>query len=62
VRGDDRLGLERDGGRGDPQDRAEGLQELVDLGRFWQFVPTPLPQERHRVEPQDVDARPASRA
>ena len=56
ARGDDRLGLERDAGGRDPQRGAERLQQLVDLGLVLAVGALALPQERHRVEPQHVDA------
>ena len=56
ARGDDRLGLEGDRGRGDPQRRAEGLKQLVDLGLVLAVRADALPQERGGVQPQHVDA------
>ena len=56
ARGDDRLRLEGHAGRGDPQRRAEGLQQLVDLGLVLAVRAHALPQERHGVQAQHVDA------
>ncbi len=56
TRGDDRLGLEPDARRGDPDGGAERLQQLVNLGLVLAVGPQPLPQKRRRVEAQHVDA------
>jgi hypothetical protein len=53
---DDRLGLERDARRGDADERAQSLEQLVDLRLVQRARPDALPQEGHRVEPQHVDA------
>ena len=56
ARGHDRLRLEEHPWGGDPHQRAEGLQQLVDLRLVLAVRPDPLPQERHGVEAQHVDA------
>ncbi len=56
LRADDRLGLQHQAGRGQPGQRPERLQQQVSLGLVLAVGAHPLPQERHRVEPQYVDA------
>ena len=56
VRPDDRLGLERDCGAGDPGHRAQRLGDGVDLGLVLAVGAQPLPHERDRVQPQHLHA------
>ena len=55
-RGDDRLGLEDDGRRGDPGHRPQRLGDGVDLGLVLARRAQPLPDEGDGVEPDHVDA------
>jgi hypothetical protein len=56
VRADDRLGEQDRGGRGDAERGPERLGDEVGLGLVLAVGAEPLPRERDRVEPQDVDA------
>ena len=55
VRGDDRLGLEQHARGGEPGQRPVRLDEQVRLGLVLAVGAHPLPEERHRVQPQHVD-------
>jgi hypothetical protein len=55
-RGDDRLRLEEDRGRGDARHRAQGAGEVVDLGLVLAGGAEALPDEGDRVEPEHLHA------
>ena len=56
-RADDRLGLEQDRGGRDPGDRAERAGEVVHLGLVLAAGAEALPDERDRVQAEDLHAQ-----